>query len=80
MRLPFDQIGIVLFGMTAVWLVNDHRPEVARWGPVLGLISQPFWYWTSLAHHQWGIAVCSLVYTWSWYRGVRNKWRKTDGL
>lgn len=68
------QIGILLFGMTAVFLVNDHRPSVSKWGPVCGLCAQPFWFYEAFSHEQWGIFVCSFVYCYSWMRGYYNAW------
>ncbi len=67
------QIFIGLFGATAVWLVG-RREHWRRWGYILGLMSQPFWYWTTIEHRQWGIAVLSLWYTYSWAQGVWNYW------
>lgn len=68
------QAGIVAFGMSAIFLVNDPRDEVRRWGPVMGLASQPFWFYTTAVNEQWGIFACSVVYTWSWWRGFRSGW------
>lgn len=68
------QIGIVVFGMSGVFLVNDHRAAVRRWGPVCGLAAQPFWFYTAAANDQWGIFACSFVYAWSWWRGFRSAW------
>ena len=63
------QVGIVAFGATAIWLVG--RPEPwSRWGYVLGICSQPFWLWTSVSHRQWGIAVLTLWYGYSWGQGI----------
>ena len=68
------QVGILVFGMTAVLLVNDPRPHVRRWGPVLGLIAQPFWFYETFLSAQWGIFLCSFVYTSSWARGFYHAW------
>jgi hypothetical protein len=73
-----NQLGIFLFGMSAVLLVNDHRPGVRRWGPVLGLIAQPFWYYTAWTHEQWGIFASSFFYTASWARGFYNCWIRRE--
>lgn len=70
------QAGIFVFGMTAVFLVNDPRPQVARFGSVCGLLAQPFWYYESFSHAQWGIFFCSFVYTYSWARGFYYAWVK----
>jgi hypothetical protein len=71
MELP--QIGIVLFGCSAIWLVG-RKENWQRWGYVLGLCSQPFWFWTSWAHGQWGIFFLSLWYTYAWGQGFYNYW------
>lgn len=70
------QVGIFLFGMTAIWLVNDPRPSVSRWGCVCGCLAQPFWYYESITMGQWGIAACSLFYSYSWARGFYHTWIK----
>lgn len=68
------QLGILVFGMSAVFLVNDHRDSVRKWGPVLGLAAQPFWFYEAFTHGQWGIFACSFVYCYSWMRGYYNAW------
>lgn len=70
------QIGIFVFGMSAIFLVNDDRPKVRRWGSVCGLIAQPFWYTTSIMNDQWGIFFSSFFYTYSWSRGFYLAWLK----
>lgn len=69
-----SQIAIIVLCMSASWLVNDHRPHIARFGPVLGLASEPFWFYTTYTHHQWGIFASAFVYTFSWSRGFYNHW------
>lgn len=68
------QAGILVFGMAAIVLVNDHRPTVRRWGPVCGLLAQPFWFVETWNAGQWGIFACSFVYAGSWARGLYNGW------
>lgn len=74
--MAFGQLGIVIFGMSAVFLVNDDREAVRRWGPVMGLMAQPFWFYEAFTHAQWGIFACSFVYAASWARGFYNSWLK----
>lgn len=68
------QIGIALFGVTAIYLVGLKGP-IRKWGFVCGLCSQPFWFWTTYTHEQWGIFALSLFYTYSWANGLRNHWK-----
>ena len=68
-----SQIGIGVFGCSAVWLVG-RREKWRRWGYVMGLVGQPFWIYTTIQHGQWGILVLSAWYTYSWAAGLRNHW------
>jgi len=61
-----SQIGIAVFGISAIILVAKKN----KWGFVLGMLSQPFWYVTSFINKQWGIFFLSIVYTGSWIFGI----------
>ena len=69
-----EQIGIAVFGVAAIRLSQDHRPKVARWACVCGLASQPFWFYATYTHEQWGIFAMCFAYTWAWAKGVRTHW------
>lgn len=60
------QIGIAIFGVTAIILVAKKN----KWGFVFGLISQPFWLITSFLNKQWGVFFLSMIYVFSWALGV----------
>lgn len=61
-----SQIGIAIFGVTAIVLVAKKN----KWGFVFGLLSQPFWFITSLTNKQWGIFFVSIIYSFSWIFGI----------
>ena len=61
-----SQIGVAIFGVTAIILVAKKN----KWGFVLGLVSQPFWYITSFMNRQWGVFFDSIIYTFSWLFGI----------
>ena len=63
------QFGLGIVGASAIFLVSRDN----RWGFVLGLLSQPFWFMTAFINEQWGIGVLSIFYTYSWWSGVYNK-------
>lgn len=71
-----EQVGIAVFGVTAVWLSQDEREHVRRWACVFGMAAQPFWYYTTFINHQWGIFALSFFYTYSWLKGVNAFWIK----
>ena len=79
--MPLDeliaQIGIISLGCSSVWFIS--RPETwkwKRWGYILGLAANPFWFYIGYKTQQWGIIIVSLWYTYSWGLGVWNYWIK----
>lgn len=63
-----------MFGVTAVWLSQDSLEKRRKYAPIFGLCSQPFWFYSSYVAEQWGILFLSVLYTWSWIKGIRNYW------
>lgn len=61
------QVLIFILGLSAVILVSCLKN---KWGNVLGLIHQPFWYFTTLYNDQYGLFAMSLVYTVVWVVGI----------
>lgn len=68
------QIGIAVFGVTAVYLSQDLRVERRKWASVCGLAGQPFWIAETVSAEQWGILFLCSLYAWSWWRGFRAHW------
>lgn len=67
------QAAILLFTGTALLLIA--LPESIRWrrwGYLIGLLAQPFWYCATYRHEQWGMFIVSLLCTFSWMLGVWN--------
>lgn len=72
--IPFDQVGIAVLGVTAVFLSQDSRFAVRRWSCIFGLLGQPFWFIAAVKASQWGIFLLCCLYTVSWARGVWINW------
>ncbi|MBP9727936.1 MAG: nicotinamide mononucleotide transporter [Candidatus Moranbacteria bacterium] len=71
MTLSLDiiaQVGITVFGVGSVFLLARKN----KWGTVLGLLSQPFWFATAIINDQWGIMILNVVYSATWIYGVYN--------
>ena len=74
----FCQIWIIILGGSAIWFVS-RLEDWRKWGYVLGLLSQPAWFYTALVNKQWGILLLSVWYTYAWGSGVYNFWIKDKG-
>jgi len=61
-----SQTVIFLTGVTSIFLVARKN----KWGFVVGLAGQLFWYITTWVHGQWFIFILSFAYTASWAYGV----------
>ena len=69
------QIWIGVCGCSSVWLVA-RREHWRRWGYIMGILGQPAWIYTTIHHEQWGIALLTAWYSYSWGLGVWNFWIK----
>jgi hypothetical protein len=64
-----SQIMIFVLGAPALWLLG--RPEKwSKYGFICGLAAQPFWYYTIITDHQWGILALNVIYTYNWCQGI----------
>lgn len=69
-----DQVGIVVCGATAIMLANSKVEARRRCACLFGAAAQPFWFWTTARHAQWGILAISVIYAFSWFKGVWQWW------
>lgn len=77
------QAVIAVMGPAAIWLSQSRSVQVQRWACVVGLASQPFWFWATWESGQWGVFVVSLVCAAAWLKGLWVHWlapRPADGL
>lgn len=70
----FLQAGIAVFGLLAIVLVYANNPRLARWAPVFGLLSQPFWVVSAYQAQQWAILFLSVFYVYGWCKGFKKHW------
>lgn len=71
-----SQIAITILSATAIILVAKKN----KWGFVLGLASQPFWFVTSLINQQWGVFIVSIIFTGSWMLGIYEWFFKKEKI
>ena len=64
---------ILVFGVSANFLLNS-KSSKSKYGPILGLCSQPFWLYLTFKNNQWGMFVLSFIYTVIWITGIKSFW------
>jgi hypothetical protein len=69
-----SQVLIFVFGVSAIFLVCAKTERVRRWGYIVGLAGQPFWFYQFYIHQQWIMFGIACAYTVSWIYGVWNHW------
>jgi hypothetical protein len=66
----FVQIGIAVFGLSALWMALGNSLAQRRWAPVLGLVGQMFWLAFAWESQSFGIALLVPAYTAVYLRGL----------
>lgn len=67
------QLLICIFGLSSIFLINL-KNKFSKYGPILGIISQPLWFYESYKAKQWGIFILTIGYTISWIIGIYKYW------
>lgn len=67
-----SQIAIFVFGVTSLILITKKN----KWGFVIALLGQPFYFFTSYENKQWGLFLVTLVYTFIWAYGAHEWFSK----
>jgi len=65
------QIIITICGISSIWLVG-RKENWRKYGYVIGLVAQPFWFIWAYQTESWGILIMSIFYAYSWAQGVYN--------
>lgn len=74
------QVVIAFTGMVAIYLTQQNNESLKKYAPILGLVGQPFWYYTTLLNEQYGIFILTLGYTYLWGMGLYNSWFKREDI
>jgi len=70
------QIAIFVLSAIAGILITFKRDRVRRWGYIVGLASEPFWFWAAISADQWGVFGGCVVWTIIWGIGTWNHWKQ----
>lgn len=66
----WDQVMIAITGFGAAWVNQDPRGHVRRWACIVGLVGQPFWFYSTFTQEQWGAFAVVASYTVAFMRGL----------
>ncbi|MBP8150223.1 MAG: hypothetical protein KAY21_10940 [Limnohabitans sp.] len=72
--MPIDQLAIMLTGVSAAWILNGPEGRARRYACLIGLAGQPFWFWSTWSHGQWGMFIVTAGFTLAYLRGVWLTW------
>lgn len=73
-NVGWDQVVIGILSGSAILLSQDTRDTWRKYAPILGLLGQPFWMYTSFVHEQPVLFLLSFYYIYAWGLGVKNYW------
>lgn len=74
--MAVDQAGILFFSCASIWFLAKPKAGIRRYGYLLGLAGQPFWFYSTVHAEQWGMVLVSLWFTWCHFRGIYAHWFK----
>jgi hypothetical protein len=75
MLVYITQFFIFIFSASAIWFVG-RTEKWSKYGYVLGLLSQPFWFYSTITQKQYGMLCLTIFYTYSWGQGFYNHFIK----
>jgi hypothetical protein len=70
------QLGIAVFGLSALFMAMGNVPLFRKWAPIVGLVGQVFWAMYAISVGAWGIGLLVLAYTAVYIYGVWVQWWK----
>lgn len=69
------QIAIILFSCGSIYLFAQ-KGSYRRWGYIVGLAGQPFWFYATWINVQWGMFLCTIWFSGCHILGIWNYWIK----
>lgn len=66
------QLGMSVFGLSALAMTYSGRVRLMKWSPIVGLVGQPFWATYAWIHWSWALALLvpafSAAYLYGWWK------------
>lgn len=71
------EIMIFVCGAGSIILLNLNN-KYSKYGAVIGLIGQPFWFISAVRGESWGIVAASVMYSVSYCVGIYSFWLRKN--
>lgn len=68
------QLVIPITGASAIALSQSSKDKTRRWACILGLIGQPFWFYSTWTSGNYGIFLACFLYLLAWLKGFHQHW------
>jgi hypothetical protein len=71
------QFLLAVFTIAAMWVSQDRDTNRAKYACIIGMCSQPFWYYAVFSQgvaDNLGVLAVTIFCTFSWFRGIVNNW------
>lgn len=68
------QIGIAVFGLSALAMAMGNHRTLRKWAPLVGLAGQIFWTAFAMQSGAWGVALLVVAYTGVYLWGAWTQW------
>ncbi len=75
-----SDFAIAVLGFSAIMLSQSKSKTAKKYAPVVGLISQPFWFYVTWQLAMPGMFILTICYTYAWCVGFHNEWMPQPGM
>jgi len=69
-----SQVFILACGFGALILATSPIALRRKWASPIGLLSEPFWFYSAFVNDQWGILILSMAYGTRWAQCFYRDW------
>lgn len=68
------QIGMSIFGLSALAMAYSGRPALMKWSPLVGIAGQPFWAAFAWIVSSWALALLVPAFSAAYLYGIWKQW------
>lgn len=76
----WSQLGLTVISVVAHFMMQSLDHKTKKWGIVVGLVGQPFWFVFAYSTEAWLLFCTCILYAISWIQGFMNYWVRGSSL